>query len=122
MDIIKGFFAGLAAGLILPIIITSMAIILGIVSSKTTPPVQYAKFTYSLIFLGSVFISIVFVTAIGALFGRYATYERGRREPFKNFVIGAFLGFVILSDLLSGITQAAFVYIGCILGEKWKEK
>lgn len=84
------------------------------------------KITPTLIIV--VIVSILFFTALGILFGKYATYDRTNRKSFENFAIGVYLGLVVGNlillrqiDLIGGIYQAILVYSGCILGEKLKE-
>jgi hypothetical protein len=113
--IILGLLVGLLNGVAMPIIITTVIITMGIILGGI--PAPNAKLIYYMIF-----ISIAVLLVIGVLFARYSTYEKGRRYAFKNFAIGFLFPAIIFSSLFDGIIQTVFVYLGCILGERWKKK
>ncbi len=132
-DIFKGFGAAFLYSVIVPIIQTTVMVIFGIIGMivlKEIPassPTNFIFFFVSMVF-STVFVSMVFSTIIGMLFGRYSTYEKGSRKPFKNFAIGFFIGvnffgsIIFLRPNFLGIHLAVLAYTGCILGEKWKAR
>jgi hypothetical protein len=111
--VIVGLLVGLLNGVAMPIIITIASVALGIILGGAFNPPSLPLYLI-------IFYSIAVPLIIGVLFVRYATYEKGSRNAFKNFTIGFLFPTLIFLNLW--IIQTAFVYIGCLLGERWKEK
>jgi hypothetical protein len=111
--VIIGLLVGMLNGLVMPIIITFVSVALGIGTK-----IQIVKIMYELIIV----ITVAFGLVIGVLFVRYAGYKKGNRDAFKNFAIGFLLPTIVFLGLLWGIIQTAFVYLGCLLGERWVRK